>query len=194
MTDTFSPTGPAGIKEKLSHTLGSAGTLALGTLPLMRSGVLGSMTPVAAAKALGSMYQWEFQPASLLAIGAARDPFHTAIIDDRGSMTYQELHNQVNQLAKALFRSGIRERDRIGVLTRNHRGFIMALCAHGRLGTDLVLFNTGASAEQTRAVARENKLDVLFIDEEFIPLLPKDFDDCPVIVAHEFGDTIGLTR
>src|SRR5699024_2743506 len=39
-----------------------------------------------------------------------------------------------------------------------------------------------------------NKLDVLFIDDEFIPLLPKDFDDCPVIVAHEFGDTIGLTR
>lgn len=33
MTDTFSPAGPAGIKEKLSHTLGSAGTLALGTLP-----------------------------------------------------------------------------------------------------------------------------------------------------------------
>lgn len=194
MTDTFSPAGPAGIKDKLGHTLGSAGTLALGTLPLMRAGVLGSMTPVAAAKALGSMYQWEFQPASLLAIGAARDPFHTAIIDDRGSMTYQELHNQVNQLAKALFRTGIRERDRIGVLTRNHRGFIMALCAHGRLGTDLVLFNTGASAEQTRAVARENKLDVLFIDEEFIPLLPKDFDDCPVIVAHEFGDTVGLTR
>src|SRR5699024_2289812 len=49
-------------------------------------------------------------------------------------------------------------------------------------------------AEQTRAGAREIKLDVLFIDDEFMPLLPKDFDDCPVIVAHEFGDTIGLTR
>jgi fatty-acyl-CoA synthase len=71
------------------------------------------------------------------------------------------------------------------MLSRNHRGFIMTLCAHGRLGTDIVLFNTGASAEQTRAVMKEQKIDLLFIDEEFIPLLPKGFDECPVIINWE---------
>ncbi|MGO3361002.1 MAG: AMP-binding protein [Corynebacterium sp.] len=159
--------------------------LAKGTLPLFKSGVLGAMTPVAMGKALKAIYQWEFLPAGLLALGAARDPYHTAIIDDAGSVTYKELHEQTNRLAQALFRTGVRERDKVGVLSRNHRGFILALCAHGRLGTDIVLLNTGASANQTRAVLKEQKIDLLFIDEEFIPLLPKGFDECPVIVNWE---------
>ncbi|KAB1550738.1 AMP-binding protein [Corynebacterium sp. 321] len=181
-------------KLTLTDHASNAGTLLKGTLPLFRSGVLGSMTPAAAGKALKGIYQWRFLPAGLLAIGAGRDPFHTAIIDDAGSITYSDLHNQVNTLARALFRTGIRERDRIGVLCRNHRGLIMALCAHGRLGTDIVFFNTGSSAEQTRAVMHEQKIDLLFIDEEFLPLLPKDFNDCPVIIAWENGDTLGLTE
>ncbi|KGM18604.1 AMP-binding protein [Corynebacterium auriscanis] len=172
----------------------TVGTLAKGTVPLFKSGVLGPMTPMAAGKALQSMYQWRFLPAGLLSIGAARDPFHTAIIDDAGSMTYSELHEQTNTLARALFRSGVRERDKIGVLCRNHRGLILTLCAHGRLGTDIVFFNTGSSAEQTRAVLTEQKVDVMFIDEEFLPLLPKDFNGAHVIVAWEFGDTLGLSR
>lgn len=166
-------------------TISQLPILAKGTLPLFKSGVLGVMSPVAMGKALKYIYQWEFLPAGLLALGAARDPYHTAVIDDAGSITYAELHDQTNLLAKALFRTGVRERDRVGVLSRNHRGFIMALCAHGRLGTDIVLLNTGASAHQTRAVIKEQKLDLLFIDEEFIPLLPKGFDECPVIVNWE---------
>ncbi|MBC2681270.1 bile acid CoA ligase [Corynebacterium sp. 4HC-13] len=170
------------------------GTLAKGTIPLFRSGVLGPMGPGAIGGALKGIVQWKLLPAGLLAIGAARDPYHTAIVDDGGSMTYKELHEQTSALAKALFRTGIRQRDRIGVLCRNHRGLIMALCAHGRLGTDIVFFNTGASADQTRAVLKEQKIDLLFIDEEFLPLLPRDFSECPVIIAWEHGDTIGLSR
>jgi fatty-acyl-CoA synthase len=170
-------------------TLDQLPTLAKGTLPLFKAGVLGPMSPVAMGKALKYIYQWEFLPAGILALGAARDPHHTAIIDDAGSITYSELHEQTNLLAKALYRSGVRERDRIGVLSRNHRGFIMALCAHGRLGTDIVLFNTGASAHQTRAVIKEQKIDLLFIDEEFIPLLPAGFDECPVIINWEENHT-----
>lgn len=176
--------------QQASHV----GTLAKGTLPLFRSGVLGPMGPGAIGGALKGIVQWKFLPAGLLAIGAARDPYHTAIVDDGGSMNYKELHEQTSVLAKALFRTGIRERNRIGVLCRNHRGLVMALCAHGRLGTDIVFFNTGASAEQTRAVLKEQKIDLLFIDEEFLPLLPRDFSECPVIIAWEHGDTIGLSR
>lgn len=174
--------------------LGNVGTLAKGTLPLFKSGVLGPMGPGAIGGALKGIVQWKFLPAGLLAIGAARDPFHTAIVDDGGSMTYRELHEQTNTLARALFRTGIRERAKLGVLCRNHRGLIMALTAHGRLGTDIVFLNTSASAEQTRAVLKEQRVDLLFIDEEFLPLLPRDYSDSPVIIAWEHGDTIGLTR
>ncbi|MEJ6550707.1 AMP-binding protein [Corynebacterium sp. USCH3] len=166
-------------------TLKQLPQLAEGAIPLVKAGVFGAMSPVAMGKALKAIVQWSFTPAGLLAIGAAQDPYHTAILDDAGSITYGELHDQTNKLAEALYRTGVRERDKIGMLSRNHRGFIMTMCAHGRLGTDIVLFNTGASAEQTRAVMKEQKIDLLFIDEEFIPLLPKGFDDCPVIVNWE---------
>lgn len=178
------------LKEKAS----SARTLAVGAVPLLRAGVLSTMSPTAAGQAVKSVYQWDFLPTSLLSIGAARDPFHTAVIDDAGSMTYGELHEQVSKLSKALFRTGVRERDNMAILCRNHRGFLMALCAHGRIGTDLTLLNTGASAEQTHAVLREHKIDLLFIDEEFLPLLPEGYDQSHVIVAWENGDTTGLSR
>ncbi len=182
------------VLRKAGAQVNQLSTLARGTLPLFRSGVLGGMGIGAAAKSVRGIYQWEFLPAGLLALGAARDPFHTAIIDDAGSMTYSELHEQTNTLAQALFRTGVRERDRIAVLCRNHRGLILALCAHGRLGTDIIMMNTGASAHQTRSVLREQKADLLFIDEEFLPLLPEGFDECPVVIAWEHGDTNGLTR
>lgn len=186
---------PEAPEAPITHnSVGPLGPLALGLVPLVQSGVLGPMGVPAMGKALKSIYQFELTPTGLLAIGAARDPFHTAIIDDAGSMTYQQLHEQSAALARALWRSGLRERSRIGVLCRNHRGFLMALFAHGRLGTDIVLLNTGASAEQTRAVLQEQKPDVLLIDEEFLPLLSEDFRDCPVIVAWEFGDSQGMTR
>lgn len=177
------------IKDRATN----ASLLVQGLAPLVKSGVLGAMGPVAAGKALKGIIQWKFLPSGLLAIAAARDGKRPAIIDDHGELSYQQLHEQSTTLAKALFRAGLRERNKIGVLCRNHRGFILALCAHGRLGTDLVLLNTAASAQQTRAVIHEQKLDVLFIDEEFLPLLPKDFDDCPIVVAWEFGDTSGLS-
>ncbi|MBV7295906.1 AMP-binding protein [Corynebacterium sp. TAE3-ERU12] len=149
------------------------------------------MGPAAIGNTVKSIYRWDFMPSGLLGIAAARDPHHTAIIDDGGSITYSGLNERSTQLARALRHGNIRPRDRIGVLCRNHRGFIMALCAHGRLGTDLVLLNPGASAQQTNAVIREQKIDFLFIDEEFTHILADDFDQCPVAVAwlEDYEDT-----
>lgn len=179
------------ILNKVRKASRATSDLVLGLAPVTQAGVLGSMGPGAAGKALNSIYRWDFLPAGLLGIAAGRDPHHTAIIDDGGSLTYEELHERSTALARALRHGDIQQRNRIGVLARNHRGFIMALCAHGRLGTDLVLLNTGAAAEQTLAVIREQKIDFLFIDEEFTHMLPEDFDECPVAVSwfENYGDT-----
>ncbi|WP_431832916.1 AMP-binding protein [Corynebacterium freneyi] len=184
---TNAHTADVGAAEKFriraKNSLRGTTDLIRGLAPVTKAGVLGAMGPGAMGKAANSIYRWDFLPSGLLGIAAARDPHHTAIIDDGGSMTYSEFHDNANRLARALRHGDIRPRDRIGLLCRNHRGFLLALCAHGRLGTDLVLLNTGASAEQTLAVIREQKLDFLFIDEEFTHLLPENFDDCPVAVS-----------
>lgn len=177
--------------NKVRKASRSASDMVLGLAPVTQAGVLGSMGPGAMGKAATSIFRWDFMPSGLLGIAAARDPHHTAIIDDGGSLTYEELHDRTTALALALRHGSIRPRDRIGVLSRNHRGFVTALCAHGRLGTDLVLLNTGASAAQTLAVIREQKINFLFIDEEFTDYLPEDFDQCPVAVSwfENYGDT-----
>ena len=168
---------------KVGERLRGMTDLVVGMAPAAKAGVLGLMGPGAAANSLKGLYRWDFVPAGLLALAAARDPHHTAIIDDGGSQTYEHLNNRTNQLARALRHGNIRPRDKIGVLCRNHRGFIQALCAHGRLGTDIVLLNPSASSKQTLAVIHEQKVDFLFIDEEFTHILPEDFDQCPVAVA-----------
>ena len=179
------------LTTKLRRASKSLSDHIVGLAPVTQAGVLGTIGPGAITKALSSVYRWDFLPAGLLGIAAGRDPHHTAIIDDGGSLTYEELHERSTALARALRHGDIKQRDRIGVLSRNHRGFIMALCAHGRLGTDLVLLNTGASSEQTLSVIKEQKLDFLFIDEEFTHLLPEDFNQCPVAVSwfEDYNDT-----
>ena len=171
------------LRSRFRSSARNVGDLIRGLAPVTQAGVLGAIGPGALPKAATSLYRWDFMPSGLLGLAAARDPHHTAVIDDGGSVTYTELNDNASRLARALRHGDIMPRDRIGVLARNHRNFLLALCAHGRLGTDLVLLNTGASREQTLAVIREQKLDFLFIDEEFTDLLPEDFDQCPVAVS-----------
>lgn len=187
----MNPQSQQTFKQKLRNISRTTSDHVIGLAPITQAGVLGSMSPGAMGKAANAIFRWDFLPAGLLGIAAARDPHHTAIIDDGGSLTYSELNGRSNALARALKHGNIRERSRIGILARNHRGFVMTLCAHGRLGTDLILLNTGAAAEQTLAVIREQKLDFLFIDEEFANQLPEDFDDCPVAISwfDDYKDT-----
>ena len=171
------------IRARFAPATNNAVAAARGLPVVFRAGVIGAMGPTGVAGTLASMYRWSFSPSGMIGMGAARDPHHVALIDDRGSLNYAELHDRTSALARALRHGGIRPRHRIGLLARNHRGFIQVLAAHGRLGTDLVLLNTGASAQQTLAVIHEQKLDFLFLDQEFLHLLPKDFDACPVAVS-----------
>lgn len=173
----------ARLRARLRNSARNASDLIRGLAPATQAGVLGAIGPGALPKAATSLYRWDFMPSGLLGLAAARDPHHTAVIDDGGSVTYEELNVNTNRLARALRHGDVMPRDRIGILARNHRNFLLALCAHGRLGTDLVLLNTGASPEQTLAVIREQKIDFLFIDEEFTHMLPEDFDACPVAVS-----------
>ncbi|MBE1534391.1 AMP-binding protein [Actinomadura algeriensis] len=105
-------------------------------------------------------------PATIGAMAALRFPDRTAIIDERGELTYAELEARAAALATAL-RDRVRADDRIGILCRNHRGFVEAVLAASRLGTDVVLLNTDFSAKQLADVAGREGVGLLIHDEEF---------------------------
>ncbi|WP_067824842.1 SDR family NAD(P)-dependent oxidoreductase [Nocardia inohanensis] len=106
--------------------------------------------------------------ATTLALFAARFPDRPAVIDDDGPITAAELHRHVEHLAAALrARWDIRRGNKVGVLCRNHRGFVAAAYAAARLSADLVPLNYGFAGPQIGEVLRREGIDLLLYDGEF---------------------------
>ncbi|MGI5212419.1 AMP-binding protein [Plantactinospora sp. CA-290183] len=136
---------------------------------LTRRGLLKPGSPVRIAQQLGALRTWGLSLAGELRQAAARDPDRPAIIDEaRGELTYRELLDRAERLARALRAAyRIREGDRIGVLCRNHHGLVETAVAGTLLGADIVLVNTGLSGAQLGIVAGEQRLRLLVHDTEF---------------------------
>lgn len=86
--------------------------------------------------------------------------------------TYAELEERTDRLALALLDSGAGPGGPVGVLCRNARAPIEAMVAAGKVGADVVLVNTGLSAEQLRGVQEQQKLHTLVADPDFLDVVP----------------------
>ncbi|HEX5195065.1 MAG TPA: acyl-CoA synthetase [Solirubrobacteraceae bacterium] len=109
--------------------------------------------------------------ASSIAIGAIRQPDRVAIRDERGDVTFRELHGRINALANAWRARGVRAGDGITILVRNHRGFLEALFAGVLCGARVILLNTSFAGPQIRDVAEREGTDLLVYDDEFGEML-----------------------
>ncbi len=105
------------------------------------------------------------------ALAAVRRPHGTALVDERGSLTWQELQDRSDALAVGLAALPGRPVSSVAVLARNHRGLIETLIASSRLGAPTLLLNTGFSAPQLADVMEREGADLIVYDEEFAGLL-----------------------
>ena len=136
-------------------------------LTMARRGLLWPWRPLRATRQLTALMHWGTTLAGELVAAAARDPERVALIDERGALTYAELHDRTDRLAAALIPDGDGRRLRVGVLCRNHRGLVEALIACSKRGAEVVLLNTGLGAGQLDAVMRELWADIIIADAEF---------------------------
>ena len=88
------------------------------------------------------------------ATAAIHYPDETAIIDERGALTFEELHRRSNALAHAFADEGIGHGDGVGIMCRNHRGFIEATLACAKLGASALYLNTMFAGPQLAEVTR----------------------------------------
>src|SRR5256885_10398200 len=110
-------------------------------------------------------------PAAGYAACAARYPNETGIIDELGTLTFQQIHERTNALAHGLSDAGIVEGDGVAVMCRNHRYFIEATVACSKLGANALYLNTMFAGPQiTDVVKRESPRAIVF-DEEFADLV-----------------------
>ncbi|CAN5859092.1 long-chain-fatty-acid--CoA ligase FadD2 [soil metagenome] len=114
---------------------------------------------------------WGPTLAGAMAAGTARYPGATAIVDDTGTMSYGALWAASDGVARRLREGGVGPGTTVGILARNHRGFVVSLVAAAKLGADLVFLNTGFAAPQLADVVASEGVDAVLHDDEFSDLV-----------------------
>ncbi|MEM9561383.1 MAG: AMP-binding protein [Actinomycetota bacterium] len=142
---------------------------------------LGALDPVLnGARALG-VAQWGPGIAASVTAAAVRHPRRVAIIDDDRETDYRSLDCRATSLAAHLRRRAAG--GSVGILARNHAGFLIAQVAAERAGVDLLLLSTALPAPNLREVVEREEISVLVADVEFEELLGDAALDSPVIWA-----------
>jgi acyl-CoA synthetase (AMP-forming)/AMP-acid ligase II len=138
---------------------------------LARAGVLRPARPDRLLRSASALRRFGPTPAAGYSISAQRYPDDVGVIDDLGTLTFRELHERTNALAHALAADGLGEGDSVGLMMRNHRGFLETTIACSKLGCHVVLFNTAFSGPQLADVARREEPRAIVYDDEFTELL-----------------------
>jgi acyl-CoA synthetase (AMP-forming)/AMP-acid ligase II len=155
---------------------------------LHKAGIVGLVRPDKAAKVATTFLRWGASPATGVATAAHKYPHETMLIDERGSLSFERVHRRSNALAHAFAAMGIGPGDGVGIMCRNHRGFIEATLAAAKLGASALYLNTMFAGPQLVEVTRREEPKALVYDEEFTGLLDGVDQGIARIVAWADGD------
>lgn len=147
-------------------------------LVLQRRGLVDIRSPVETIRASHALRKYG-SFGGLITHAASRYGDATALVDEGGTLSFDDLERTSNALARGLSRKGIKAGTVVGVLERNHRGLMLALAAAGKVGARVVLLNTGFAAPQLTDVCARENVSAVVADEEFDALLdalPEDIE------------------
>ncbi|HET7590607.1 MAG TPA: AMP-binding protein [Solirubrobacterales bacterium] len=138
---------------------------------LREAGILAPMRPDRALRMGGTFLRWGASPATGVTTAAIHHPHELAIVDERGALSWERLHRRTNALAHSLADLGIGPGDGVGVMCRNHRGFVETTLAAAKLGASALYLNTMFAGPQLAEVTKREGPKALVYDEEFTDLL-----------------------
>jgi fatty-acyl-CoA synthase len=157
------------ILERLTTVAGLVGTM-------YRAGVIAPMRPDRYVRMGAAVRREGMTATSGVAISAQRCPDRPGLIDELGTLTWRELDQHSDALAAALQEtakyghgSDVAAPKVIGIMARNHRGFVESLIAANRIGADVLLLNTSFAGPALAEVVAREEVDVVIYDEEFSP-------------------------
>ena len=158
---------------------------------LREAGIVTPMRPDRAGKIGATFIRWGASPATGIATAAIHHPHEIALIDERGSLSFERVHRRSNALAHAFAEMGIGYGDGVGIMCRNHRGFVEATLAAAKLGASALYLNTMFAGPQLAEVTRREGPKVLVYDEEFTGLLEGVDGSVARVVGWSDGDAPG---
>jgi acyl-CoA synthetase (AMP-forming)/AMP-acid ligase II len=160
---------------------------------LREAGILAPMRPDKALRIGGTFIRWGASPATGVATAAIHHPHELAVVDERGGLTWERLHRRSNALAHAFAEMGIGPGDGVGVMCRNHRGFLEATLASAKLGASALYLNTMFAGPQLTEVTRREGPKALVYDEDFSNLLEDVDPSIARVVGWCEGEAPGTT-
>ncbi|WP_405949709.1 fatty acid--CoA ligase [Streptomyces prunicolor] len=108
-----------------------------------------------------------------VAFHARRRPDHAAVLCERRTVTYGELHRRSNRMAHALGAAGVSDQARIGYLGKESEHYYEVLFACAKTGTVLVPINWRLTVGEVDHILRDSRTEFLFVEEEFRALAEK---------------------
>jgi fatty-acyl-CoA synthase len=138
---------------------------------LAAAGILHPGRPDLVLGAVRALVRFGPTPAGGYTASAQRYGDEIAVIDELGTLTFRDVDQRTNALAHGLAANGIGEGDNVGLMCRNHRGFIESVVACSKLGANVLFLNTAFSGPQLSDVAQREQPKALIYDYEFEELI-----------------------
>ncbi|AGB20621.1 acyl-CoA synthetase (AMP-forming)/AMP-acid ligase II [Mycobacterium sp. JS623] len=177
------------ITDRLTETLGVVATMA-------RARLLAPMRPDKYLRIAAAMQRENMGITSGFAAAAQRCPDRPGLIDELGALTWREIDQRADALAAALQALPGAAPKVLGLMARNHRGFVESLIAANRVGADVLLLNTSFAGPALAEVVSREDVDTVIYDEEFTETVDRALSDKPGatrIIAWTDGPQDGLT-
>ncbi|OBF78579.1 acyl-CoA synthetase [Mycobacterium sp. 852002-51613_SCH5001154] len=153
---------------------------ALGLLTtLRRAGMIAPMRPDRYLKIAAAMRREGMGMTVGFASAAQRCPDRPGLVDELGTLTWRQLDERINALAAALQDLPSGQPKVVGIMCRNHRGFVEAVVATNRIGSDVVLLNTSFAGPALAEVVNREGVDAVIYDEEFTETVDRALADKP---------------
>ncbi|MHC9296161.1 acyl-CoA ligase FadD12 [Mycobacterium sp. LTG2003] len=146
--------------DRLTDAVGLATTM-------RRAGLIAVLRPDKYLRIAAAMARENMSVTSGFASAAQRCPDRPGLVDELGILTWREIDQQADALAAGLQALPGGAPGVLGIMARNHRGFVLSLIAANRIGADVLLLNTSFAGPALADVANREKLDAVVYDDEF---------------------------
>ncbi len=110
-------------------------------------------------------------------------PNHTAVVFDNNKLTYLELNDKVNQLARFLHYLGIKEKEFVGILKERDINFLIAILAILKAGGCYVPIDNSYPPERIKYMVSHSEAKVLLTDSNCLNSLTGLLADCPHLTS-----------
>ncbi len=136
---------------------------------LASTGVVRPYRPDRVYRLAKTLVHWGTGAAGGFTALAMRMPDAVGVVDERGPLTFDEIHRRSNAVANALDGLGVHEGDSVAVLMRNSRGFVETTVAVAKLGADVLYLHTALAGPQLLEILEREQPVALVYDAEFAP-------------------------